>query len=230
MKKLVYFFLLICFISINAQTNDSPADNANVILVGGNVSLSFSGGTGPYDLTYTVNGGAPTTVNGVTSPHVLAGLSSGNVVDWYITDTSVPTNSTTTTFTVITSPTPTPANAATGVSQGLASVSWTAFDEGGFGNGNYDVEFYGTDNTYTTPVTQSLDQAGTSFALPALSFNTSYYWRVRDTNIDGLAIDDNKFGLPVVNVLEVEGLSASPAFLATILHVYVVPYANTVVL
>jgi hypothetical protein len=184
MKKLVYFFLLICFISINAQTNDSPADNANVILVGGNVSLSFSGGTGPYDLTYTVNGGAPTTVNGVTSPYVLGGLSSGNVVAWYITD-SVPTSSTTTTFTVITSPTPTPADAATGVSQLLASVSWTAFDEGGFGNGNYDVEFYGTDNTYNSVVTQSLDQPGTSFALPALNFNTSYYWRVRDTNIDG---------------------------------------------
>ncbi len=214
MKKLIYFFLLFCFISVYGQTNDSPADNADVILVGGNVSLSFSGGVGPYDLTYTVNGGPPTTVNGVSSPHVLAGLNPGDVVDWYITDTSGPTNSATTTFTVITSPTPTPADAATGVSQGLASVSWTDFDEGGFGNGNYDVEFYGTDNTYTTVVTSSLNQAGTSFALPALSYNTTYYWQVRDTNIDGLGGDGTWFQFSFTTEIATPVLTA-PANAAT---------------
>lgn len=187
MKKLVYFFLLFCFISIYGQTNDSPTDNANVILVGGNVSLSFSGGVGPFDITYSINGGGPVTVNGVTSPYVLAGLIPGDNVDWYITDNVGPiTTSTTTTFTVITSPTPTPANAATGIAQTLGLLVWSAFDEGGFGSGNYDVEFSTTGAFSGEETSLGTDQAATQANLPALAFNTTYYWRVRDTNIDGL--------------------------------------------
>lgn len=212
MKKLIYFFLLFCFISVYAQTNDSPADNSNVILVGGNVSLSFSGGVGPYDLTYTVNAGPPTTVNGVTSPHVLAGLIPGDVVDWYITDTSGPTNSTTTQFTVITAPTPTPADAATGISQALASVTWTDFDEGGFGDGAYDVEFSTTGVFGGEEI--PLVVLGNTATLPALSYNTTYYWRVRDTDIDGLGGDGTWFQFSFTTEIATPVLTA-PANAAT---------------
>ncbi len=90
-------------------------------------------------------------------------------------------------FTTHANPTPSPAGGTTGVSQALTTLSWSAFDEGGAGNGNYDVEFYGTDNTYTTVVSSSPNQAGTSFLHGAtLAYNTTYYWRVRDTDVDGL--------------------------------------------
>jgi hypothetical protein len=95
----------------------------------------------------------------------------------------------------------TPTDGATGVSQATASVSWTAFDEGGFGNGNYDVQFNGTDGTYGTFVTQSLNQVGTSLALPALLYNTTYYWRVRDTDTDGFGFDGTWFQYSFTTIL-----------------------------
>ncbi|MDQ7815961.1 MAG: fibronectin type III domain-containing protein [Melioribacteraceae bacterium] len=70
----------------------------------------------------------------------------------------------------------TPADAATGVSVGLASLTWTAF-----GGGTYDAELH-SNNTYTALVASSYGGAGTSLAVPGatLQYNRTYYWRVQD--------------------------------------------------
>ncbi|MEW6652282.1 MAG: fibronectin type III domain-containing protein [Bacteroidota bacterium] len=79
-----------------------------------------------------------------------------------------------------------PANLATGVLLTTTNVTWTAFNEGPSANGPYDVQYYGTDGTYVTPVTSSAAQVGTSFTFggPPLVANTTYYWRVRDADIN----------------------------------------------
>ena len=219
MKNKISILLFLLF-SIGATlfaqpVNITPTNGASVIMVGGNVSLQWTVGGGPaYTLTYTVNANPPVSVPGVASPYALGGLVNGNLVSWTITDVA-PATSLATTFTVIASPTPTPAHAATGVSQATASVSWTAFDEGGFGNGNYDVEFNGTDGTYGTFVTQSLNQVGTSLALPALLYNTTYYWRVRDTDIDGIGTDGTWFQYSFTTILGPPTATAASAITAT---------------
>ncbi|MCX6167827.1 MAG: fibronectin type III domain-containing protein [Ignavibacteriales bacterium] len=87
-------------------------------------------------------------------------------------------------------PTPTPADAAPTISLNLASISWTAFDDGN-GVGNYDVEladasFAGSHST----VAFATNTAATTLAIPTLLIpSNTYYWRVRDTNIDGAGAD-----------------------------------------
>lgn len=204
MKRLTFSFILFTFfvlLIIGAQglfaqpANLTPTPGASVVMVGGSVSLQWvAGGGPPFTLTYTIDGAPQVPIVIGPSPTISpfpifpapGGLVVGNVVSWTITDGSG--ISPATTFTVISAPTPTPANAATGVSQALASVSWTAFDEGGFGDGNYDVDFD------DAPAFGSIDAflantALTSLGLPALAYNTPYYWRVRDTDIDGLGGD-----------------------------------------
>lgn len=188
-KKLTIFAILILIIGFNINfaqpTNDSPINSSNVILVGGNVQLNWSGGTGPFSITYTINSGAPNIVSGVTSPYTLSGLNSGDVVNWYITD-STPSSSTSTSFIVVNSPTPNPSNGATNQDVNTTTqVFWTGFDEGGFGNGPYDVEVY-TGGFGGTLVTSSTGQVGLSLSLTTpLLYNTTYSWRVRDTDING---------------------------------------------
>ena len=85
-------------------------------------------------------------------------------------------------------PTPTPADVSTGVSQGTSTVSWSAFADplAFLAPAKYDVEFNGTDGSYASFVTKSSDQSGTSFAFggPALLYKTTYYWRVRDNEVN----------------------------------------------
>lgn len=87
-------------------------------------------------------------------------------------------------------PTPTPADAAIGISLNLSSVSWTAFDDGS-GNGPYDVEladasFAGSHST----VAFATNTAALSLAIPTLLIpSNTYYWRVRDTDINGAGAD-----------------------------------------
>jgi hypothetical protein len=75
----------------------------------------------------------------------------------------------------------TPADAATGVSVGLASLTWTAF-----GGGTYDVELHGN-ATYTNLIASAYGGAGTSLAVPGatLQYNKTYYWRVQDAAAPG---------------------------------------------
>jgi len=77
-----------------------------------------------------------------------------------------------------------PADGAYGVSQSIGEVTWTNFDDGN-GNGPYDVEF-GDDPTFVTLLASSYNTSSTSLTIPVLAHNTIYYWRVRDTDIDGL--------------------------------------------
>lgn len=78
----------------------------------------------------------------------------------------------------------TPNDGQAGVSQSLGSVSWTAFDEGGVPNGPYDVDF-DDDPLFGSVDASATSTAATSLSLPALSYNTEYHWRVRDTDING---------------------------------------------
>ncbi len=84
-------------------------------------------------------------------------------------------------------PTPTPADLSTGVSQATASVSWTDFDDGN-GVGPYDADF-DDDPAFGSIDASVANTAALSLALPALSYNTTYYWRVRDTDTDGGGTD-----------------------------------------
>lgn len=81
----------------------------------------------------------------------------------------------------------TPPDASTGVSQATPAVTWTDFDDG-FGNGPYDAEF-DDDPAFGSVDASVAATPVTLLALPALSYNTAYYWRVRDTDIDGGGTD-----------------------------------------
>lgn len=81
----------------------------------------------------------------------------------------------------------TPLDASSAVLQITASVTWTDFDDGN-GNGPYDVEF-DNDPAFGSVDASAASTASTSLALPALLYNSTYYWRVRDTDIDGALTD-----------------------------------------
>ena len=77
--------------------------------------------------------------------------------------------------------TPTPADGAKGVAKTNSAVSWTTF-----GSGTFDVEFNGTDNTYTSSISSSTATTALTFAHgQTLSYNTTYYWQVRDNSGPG---------------------------------------------
>ncbi len=74
---------------------------------------------------------------------------------------------------------PNPAHLATGVATG-ATLSWNA----GSGATSHDV-YFGTDSTPDS--TEFLgNQAGTTFNPGALTFSTTYYWRIDERNTGGL--------------------------------------------
>jgi hypothetical protein len=215
MKRLTVSFILFTFfvlLIIGAQSlfsqpvNLTPTNGASVIMVGGSVSLSWTvGGGSPYTLRYSIDGGLPTSIFGISgSPYALGGLAVGNVVAWDITDVLAATSATTT-FTVISAPTPTPANGATGIAIGIGTLTWTAFDEGGFGNGPYDVEVGTT--LGGSDVATAYDTASTSIAIPPLSNGTTYYWQVRDTDIDGGGGNGTFFTFSFKTILAAPSLS-----------------------
>ncbi len=80
----------------------------------------------------------------------------------------------------------TPADGATGVSVATASISWTDFDDGS-GNGPYDAEL-DDDAAFGSIDASVTNTAATSLSV-TLTNNTVYYWRVRDTDIDGAGTD-----------------------------------------
>lgn len=98
-----------------------------------------------------------------------------------------------------------PANGAIGVSQSLGSVSWSNFD-GGNGNGPYDVEF-DDDPSFGSPDASAYKIAHTSLSLPSLNYNTTYYWRVRDTDTDGSGGDGFWHNFIFTTVLATPNLS-----------------------
>lgn len=77
-----------------------------------------------------------------------------------------------------------PSNSAVNVSQSITSVSWSDFDDGNGSSPLYDVQFSNTGAFAGEEIT--LVVSGLSASLPALSYNSNYYWRVRDNDIDGL--------------------------------------------
>ncbi|MEW6195935.1 MAG: fibronectin type III domain-containing protein [Bacteroidota bacterium] len=82
----------------------------------------------------------------------------------------------------------TPGDGATFVSVSTSSVSWTAFNDGFAAVPDYDAEFSTTGAFSGEEI--ALVVTGTSATgLPALSANTTYYWRVRDTDTNGAGLD-----------------------------------------
>lgn len=109
--------------------------------------------------------------------------------------------------------TTTPADAATGVSQGLTTITWADFDEGAFGDGPYDAEFHGTDNTYGGVPTSTasgvvLGVTGLDISGETLDYNTTYYWRVRDTDTDGGGTDGTWYNYSFKVVIATPTLTA----------------------
>lgn len=78
----------------------------------------------------------------------------------------------------------TPADGTVNVAQSTTTVSWTAFDDGNGSAPLYDAEYSLTGLFAGEEL--SMTVTGTSAALPPLSYNTNYYWRVRDNDTDGL--------------------------------------------
>jgi len=77
----------------------------------------------------------------------------------------------------------TPANGSVNVPQSTSSVSWTAFDDGNGSAPLYDAEYSLTGAFAGEEI--SMTVSGNSASLPTLSYNTNYYWRVRDNDTDG---------------------------------------------
>jgi len=196
-KLTVLVLLIFVLASINyAQVPISPANAATVI--DANVAVSWTAfGTFAYDYEVVINGaltGVPTVSNTALLTFAIPGtsLSNGDVVNWQVRDYNggTPLAWNVYSFT-IGPPTPTPADAAINQVLNTAAVSWTAFDEGGFGDGPYDVEladasFAGAHST----VAFATNTAATTLAIPTLLIPShTYYWRVRDTDTDGAFTD-----------------------------------------
>ncbi len=81
-----------------------------------------------------------------------------------------------------------PADGATGVATSTASITWSDFDDGN-GNGPYDAQF-DDDAAFGSIDAQVANTASTSLSINGLlNYNTTYYWRLRDTDIDGAGSD-----------------------------------------
>ena len=202
-NKFTFLLLLFAFVGYNyAQVPVHPTNGSTIVkstsLPNLTISWTAFGSTTTYDYEYQIDstgwsGSTNTASTSFTIPY--ASLSVGNVVTWRVRDNNsgVPGLFTNYSFTIGPDPTPTPANNSYNISVSTANVSWTAFDEGGWGNGNYDAEF-GTDPTFVAaPLASVSGTSSTSLSLPALSNNTTYYWRVRDTDIDGGGTDGGWF-------------------------------------
>ncbi len=175
----------------------SPSAAANNQLISPTLNWTLAGGIGgvTYDLQYYVGAGAfpGTTVAGVSSGYILAGLGSNQTVTWRIIAKKAgeaDKNSASSTFTTYTYPTPTPINGAINQNVNtLTQVAWTAINEGDFGNGPYDVEVYIGAND-GTPDFSASSTANLFFNLTnPLLYNQLYTWRVRDTDISGGGAD-----------------------------------------
>ncbi len=203
-----------------AQTPIHPANGNTVVkstTPAANLTVSWTafGSATTYDYEFQIDSTgwsilANTAATSFTIPY--SSLAVGNVVTWRVRDnnTGVPGVFINYSFTISPDPTPTPANNTFNVNVSTSSLSWTAFDEGGWGNGNYDVEF-GTDPTFVAaPLASLYNTATTSLSLPVLSYNTTYYWRVKDTDIDGAGGDGGWFSFQFTTQLSTPVLS-SPA-------------------
>lgn len=82
-----------------------------------------------------------------------------------------------------------PSDNATSVSQTLSTISWTDFDDGN-GNGPYDAEL-DDDPTFSSPDFSISNTNSTFWDVSGFNFefNTTYYWRVRDTDTSGFGDD-----------------------------------------
>lgn len=214
LSALFLFFTSLLF----AQTPIHPGNSSSIVKSTSATNLTVSwtafGSATTYDYEFQIDStGWSALTNTATASFTIpyASLAIGNVVTWRVRDnnTGVPGLFTNYSFTIGPNPTPTPLNAATGVAQSTASVFWTAFDEGGWGNGNYDVDF-ATDAGFTSIVASAVNTASTSLALPALAFNTTYYWRVRDTDTDGAGANGSWFTFSFTTISAPPTLS-SPA-------------------
>ena len=79
----------------------------------------------------------------------------------------------------------TPTNGLTGVSQATPAVNWTDFNEGPSTDGPYDAEF-DDDGGFGSIDASASATISTSLNIPALAYNTTYSWRVRDADIDDI--------------------------------------------
>jgi hypothetical protein len=80
----------------------------------------------------------------------------------------------------------TPSDGATAVVASTNAVTWTDFDDGN-GNGPYDVDF--DDDAGFGSIDYSAANTSATSLTVAVTYNTTYYWRVRDTDIDGAGTD-----------------------------------------
>ncbi|MGB9664345.1 MAG: T9SS type A sorting domain-containing protein [Ignavibacteria bacterium] len=101
-----------------------------------------------------------------------------------------------------------PTNAATLVPITTNQITWTDFDDGG-GNGPYDVEF-DDDPAFGSIDFSDYNTVNTFLNISGLQNNTVYYWRVRDTDIDGSGTDGSWHTYHFTTVLAVP-VQSSPA-------------------
>lgn len=98
----------------------------------------------------------------------------------------------------------TPIDGAVNVAQTTSNVTWTPFDDGNGSAPLYDAEYSLTGVWGGEQVAMTVSVA--SAALPTLSFNTNYYWRVRDNDTDGSGTPGNwnnysfKVGFPTLSL------------------------------
>ncbi|MBU2493398.1 MAG: hypothetical protein KJ571_12290, partial [Bacteroidetes bacterium] len=209
-SKITSFLLLLFFVvmPLMAQAPVDPADAAtSVVLPVSTVSWTAFGDAntpGQYDFALAADAGISDVIvsalNTSSISHAVPGTLANNWTYYLLVQDAdvnpafglqagTPVIYSWTTEKVQTT---TPSDLASGIAIGSGlNISWIAFKgkHDDVATGNYDFELH-SNGTYTNLLESSYDQAGLSFVLTTvLSPTTTYYWRVRDTNNDGIGGD-----------------------------------------
>lgn len=196
----------------DTPTATSPANNATNIAVNPTLSWSVVTTATKYNVQYatTLNFAVPTMIEDITTNSVdLSGLNSSTTYYWRVRAQNAGGNSdwsSTMSFTTITivPTTPilaTPANNATGVTL-TPTLTWNSVAHAT----SYELQVSEVDD-FTTTITSENNITDTTYGITSLQNNTTYYWRVRASNVAGTSEWSATFsfttllGVPVTPVL-----------------------------
>jgi len=169
----------------DSATSPSPGDGATEVNIDSDLSWTAGAGATSHDVYFGTNPSPASQGNQAGTSFVLGTLAYDTLYYWRIDEVNGDgtTTGATWSFTTEAAPlnppdpatSPSPGDGATAVNID-SDLSWTA----GAGATSHDVYF----GTNPSPASQG-NQAGTSFVLGTLTYDTLYYWRIDEVNGDG---------------------------------------------